>query len=108
MPNLTPLREHIIPEIAGKNVLGTSLKPFLKGWFGSLDVSAAPTNTTDVTNKAYVDSVIAGGGTAVNLTPITTTARDALSATEGMIIANSTTHALNYYDGTPWKVLVTA
>ena len=38
----------------------------------------------------------------LTLNPITTTERNALTATEGMLIANSTTNALEYYNGTSW------
>jgi hypothetical protein len=34
--------------------------------------------------------------------PLTTTERNALTAIEGMIIANETTNCLDYYDGTAW------
>ncbi len=37
---------------------------------------------------------------------ITTTQRDALTATKGMLVYNSTTDLLNYYDGA-WKVVAT-
>lgn len=38
----------------------------------------------------------------LTLNPITTTERNALTETEGMLIANSTTNALEYYNGTSW------
>ncbi len=46
---------------------------------------------------------------AIRFTPpkLTTTQRDALATpTEGLVIENTTTHQLNFYDGTNWVVLV--
>jgi hypothetical protein len=47
--------------------------------------------------------------TAVRFTPpkLTTTQRDALATpTDGLVIENTTTHVLNYYNGTNWLALV--
>lgn len=39
---------------------------------------------------------------ALKLTKLTSTNRDAMTATEGMVVMNQTTHKLNFYDGTNW------
>ncbi len=51
---------------------------------------------------------VTGAGTTANpyvvntVTSMTQTERDALTAAEGMIVYNSTTHRPNYYNGTEW------
>jgi hypothetical protein len=42
-------------------------------------------------------------GKTLHLYRYTDTERDALTAVAGMIIYNSTTNKLNYYNGTAWK-----
>jgi len=55
--------------------------------------------TDDGTQLSYT-------GSAMKITPITTTARNALTPSLGMFIVNSTTGTIDMYDGTAWRVLV--
>ena len=44
-------------------------------------------------------------GKVMHLHILTSTERDALTATKGMIIYNSTTNKLNFYNGSAWRVV---
>lgn len=44
-------------------------------------------------------------GKVMHLHIFTNTERDALTATKGMIIYNSTTNKLNFYNGTAWRAV---
>lgn len=71
-----------------------------------------------VTGHATLDLALTGGsltgpltftGTTFALTPpkLTTTQQNALVATEGMVIYNTTDHTLAFYNGTAWKEVAT-
>jgi hypothetical protein len=59
------------------------------------------TSTKKVTNSS-VGFEIGGTTKALRLPVLTTTQRDALAALEGMVIFNTTTNYVEYYDGTSW------
>jgi hypothetical protein len=58
--------------------------------------------TTDVVTNASVLVEFDSTTKAVRLPRMTTTQRDALTALDGMLIFNTTTAALEYYDGSNW------
>lgn len=47
-------------------------------------------------------------GKVMHLHVLTEAERDALTATKGMIIYNSTSNKLNFYNGTGWEVVTSA
>jgi len=55
-----------------------------------------------------VAQVNANVGVTLKMVPMSTTARDALTPSEGWVIMNSTTHKLNFYNGSAWEVVTSA
>lgn len=80
---------------AAAHLAGVSLA--LTDFYSSV---SAPGTQSQLDAKAPKASPIFTG--ALTLPVLTTTQRDALTATKGMLIYNSTDDALNYYDGA-WK-----
>ncbi|HEX2919784.1 MAG TPA: hypothetical protein VHO50_01330 [Bacteroidales bacterium] len=85
----------------------------------TLATVATSGNYNDLNNKPGIDGsetkvqagtnvIITGSGTTANpylinaIAVMTQPQRDALMATEGMLVYNSTTHKPNYYDGAKW------
>ena len=52
-----------------------------------------------------INTVGSGTSAAVIFPRKTTAERDAMDALSGMVIYNTTTNRLNYYDGTNWRLL---
>ena len=63
---------------------------------------------TEKPTNASVGIELAGTTKAVVLSRLTTAQRNALTATEGMIIENVSTHTIDYYNGTVWVSLTAA
>jgi hypothetical protein len=73
---------------------------FLNNWmFGSLKIGGTA-GSTDTTSNSDVRLEVEGG--ALRLPNMDTTARNAMTALPGMLIFNTTTTAMEYYDGTNW------
>jgi hypothetical protein len=70
-----------------------------------------PTNLNGYTNSiTNLNTISASNGIfslSLRVPRLTATQRDAYTATNGLVILNTTTGALNFYDGTNWVVLGT-
>lgn len=66
---------------------------------------------TSLIYKVYPNDTTAGGFTEIlNPLPLTTTQRDALtlSSTDVLVIFNTTTKKINFWNGTAWEVVTSA
>lgn len=71
----------------------------LDNWFSKNIVVGG---ATEKPSNASTGIELAGTTKAVLFSRLTTTQRNALTPLEGMVIANTTTNTLDYYDGTQW------
>lgn len=73
---------------------------FVNNWMsGSLKIGGS-SGSTDTTSNSDVKLEVEGG--AFRLPNMDTTARNAMTALAGMVIFNTTTSAMEYYDGSSW------
>lgn len=66
---------------------------------------------TKLVYKTYLNDTTAGGFTEVlNPLPLTTAQRDALSltTTDTLVIFNTTTKKINFWNGTTWEAVTSA
>lgn len=75
----------LVPRATGEGGIGTSAKHWGTGYIDTMTVSSA-----------FYPPIL------------TTTARDALTAVEGMVIYNTSTNKLNFYNGTAWEVVTSS
>lgn len=84
---------------------------------GEFDISTPSPGVITITANANAINLITNGNVSpytwvfgadgsLTLPNLTTTQRNALTAVQGMMIWNSTTHLPNWYDGTGWKTFV--
>ena len=73
---------------------------------GNLTVNDLNASKLNVTNSASASAFVSTGTTTPNRLPnLSTVTRDGVGSTAGQIIYNSTTNALNVYNGSAWEVV---